>query len=435
MSNNPITWDDIDMFITKPHLFGHFLGYPDLIELHGEWIKDAWIRKDKKAMQAHRNSFKTTAILIVGAIWYHLFYDPNATVMILRKAESDAQKVINTIMGHMETREVKYIAAFLYKTVNLKTDQWSKSSVKTSLKKKPSPEGNFDAKGITSNIVGSHYDFIMPDDIINIKDRISKTEREATKTMLRELKNIVKQPDGQIFYSGTPWHKDDGWTICPKPDIYPVGTIDIPGFRKDELDETMKAMRVGNTESMVAANYYLKHITDEGRVFGEPQRAPWPEFDKIKKMIAYVDPAYEGDNTTAMAVGAQDINKQTYVRLYMWPDAIDRLYTRITKILKDLKCGTMYIEENADKGLSTKEFKKIYPSVQGRYEKENKHARIITHVRKNWDKIIFADDCNDNAMAQLLDYEEGQEPDDMPDALAGLCRELRLGGTNIMDRY
>jgi len=432
--SNPITWDDIELFIRKPHVFGHYLGYSDLIELHSEWIKDAWIRKDKKAMQAHRNSYKTTAILIVGALWYHLFYDPNATILFLRKADSDAQKIVKTVTDMCLTKEVIYISQFLYNTNELKTETWSKTSAQTTLKTSPTPEGNFEAKGVTSNMTGGHYDFIFPDDIVSIKDRISKTEREATKNVIRELKNIVKKPHGQIYYSGTPWHEDDAWTICPKPDVYPVGTIDIPGFTKKELPATMKELRQGNTESLVSANYYLKHITDEGRTFDEPVYTPWPEKSKIKKCVAYLDPSYKGDNNTALAMAAQTIDK-TIIRGWVWEKNVVDLYGIIVNILKDYGCGTMFVESNADKGLSVIEFRKKWPSVVERHEKENKHIRILNYVKAGWDALHFADDCQPEYLSQVLDYQEGEEPDDAPDALAGLCRELKIGGNKLLNRY
>ena len=34
-----LTWDDIDLFVSKPEAFGFYLGYKDLIPLHGKWIK------------------------------------------------------------------------------------------------------------------------------------------------------------------------------------------------------------------------------------------------------------------------------------------------------------------------------------------------------------------------------------------------------------
>ena len=427
-----LIWSDIDIFVECPELFGYYLGYKDLIPIHSKWIIDAWLRKDKEAMQAHRNSYKTTSILIVGAIWYLLFYNPDATCLFIRKKDTDAQRIVETIKQHFESHEVREISKLIYKTSDLRTDTWSKSSLKLSIKRSKTPEGNIDAKGTSTAITGAHYDFIFPDDIISLKDRVSKAEREWVKNFVRELKNIIKQPDGKIYYSGTPWHKDDAWSILPSPDLYPVGTIDIPGFKKNELNKTMEKLREGNTESLITANYHLKHISDEERTFPDPVYAPYPE--KAKMTIAYLDPAYKGDNTTALSIGAKTLT-DVIVTGYVWNQPITDLYQIIVNILKQRNCGTMYIETNADKGLSAIEFMKIYPAIIEVNEKENKHVRILTHAKGAWNKIKFDEKIQPEYINQILDYQEGQDPDDAPDSLAGLCRELRLGHNSLLYRY
>ena len=44
--------------------------------------------------------------------------------------------------------------------------------------------------GIKTSITGEHADTIITDDIVNLKDRISKPEQELTKLSYMELQNI-----------------------------------------------------------------------------------------------------------------------------------------------------------------------------------------------------------------------------------------------------
>jgi hypothetical protein len=67
-----------------------------------------------------------------------------------------------------------------------------------------------------------------------------------------------------------------------------------------------------------------------------------------------------------------------------------------------------------------------YEAVVGVVEKENKHIRIISFLKKNWNRLYFAHDCQTDYLSQILDYEEGLEPDDAPDSAAGLIREMKL---------
>ncbi len=411
--------NEFELFMRNPHLFGHYLGYHDLIPLHSEWIIEAWTVKDIKSMMAHRNSYKTTAILIVGAIWWLLFHNPNETILFIRKAETDAQKILTAIKMHLESPRVLEIVYKLYGIKSLKTDTWSSKSLKLAIKTETTPEGNIEAKGSTAAITGSHYGKIFPDDIITLKDRVSKAEREWIKDFIRELRNIKKE-DGEIFFSGTPWHKLDGWSIIPPPKVYPIGSVPIKGFMPDQIEAKRAELREGTTISLYTANYELKHISDGMSLFPEPVYGDWP--DGLSP-IAYIDPSYQGDNTTALTIGAR-VEDTAYCRGYVWDENIIDLYDTIIDKLKRYNCGTVYIETNADKGLSKRDIALKWPSVEGIHESENKHIRIVTFAIKYFRDIIWANDSDDRHMNQIIDYQEGQDPDDCPDSLAGLMRQL-----------
>src|SRR5208337_764287 len=111
----------------------------------------------------------------------------------------------------------------------------------------------------------------------------------------------------------------------------------------DELEETIKTLRPSLGASLFSINYELKHISDEGRLFDEPQFADWP--DHAKRICAYLDPSYQGTNTTALSMIA-DSNGKLYVRGWVWPNDVTELYDHIVTILKSLRCGTLYVEEN-----------------------------------------------------------------------------------------
>lgn len=44
--------------------------------------------------------------------------------------------------------------------------------------------------GVNGSLTGKHYDVIFTDDIVNLKDRTSRAEREHTKSVYMELQNI-----------------------------------------------------------------------------------------------------------------------------------------------------------------------------------------------------------------------------------------------------
>ena len=80
-----------------PHIIGHIIGKSKLTDIHSEWIKWIWCAgSDTLAIMAHRGSYKTTAIDLVGTIWWLLF-NPSDRVFIIRKTFTDAAKVTSAI--------------------------------------------------------------------------------------------------------------------------------------------------------------------------------------------------------------------------------------------------------------------------------------------------------------------------------------------------
>lgn len=55
--------------------------------------------------------------------------------------------------------------------------------------------------GIYASLTGKHADIVITDDIVNIKDRVSRAEREKTKLQYQELQN-VKNRGGRFINTG-----------------------------------------------------------------------------------------------------------------------------------------------------------------------------------------------------------------------------------------
>ena len=58
--------------------------------------------------------------------------------------------------------------------------------------------------------------------------------------------------------------------------------------------------------------------------------------------------------------------------------------------------------------------------------------KITTVLYDNWERICFARDIDEEYMEQIIDYREGQEPDDAPDSLASLLRFIAKTRTGIL---
>ncbi len=401
----------------KPHVLGHWLGYNDLSEIHSKWIIDCWDSGKDYTLQAHRNSYKTTAVLVIGAIRW-LFFHPNDTILISRKSQTDANKILSEIATHYNSDKLKTIYKDCYNTEDL-IKRSNSTVLDLTLHRQASKESNIETIGMGGGITGGHFDKVMGDDLITVKDRVSKAEREATKTFIRELKNIPKTEGGTITITGTPWHKEDAYSIIKPPEKYPLGSIHIKGF----TDEKIEDIKQSTTPSLFAANYELKHISSDDHMFADIKYCKW---DMDKSPNGYIDPAYSGTNTSSMALLYQD-GEKIVVRGWAWRQDITELYSKLRNLLVDYNSGTVWIESNADKGLSLKDFRNIYPASSGVYESMNKHLKIVSYLKQNWNNVYFAEDCQPEFIEQIVDYVEGDEPDDAPDALAALIRQVVKG--------
>ena len=413
-----------EFLYNNPYKLGHMLGYDKLNETHNEWILYCWLAKGDITLQAYRNSKKTTSILVVGIIWYLMFY-PDTTIAIIRKSESGAIKILSEIVKHYEGERLKYIYD-KYFDYDFRAVDYSQKRLDIPNKSKITKESSIEVFGKGGNITGSHFDILCIDDIVTEKDRYSKAERESTKNYIKELDNI-KTITGKKIITGTPWHIDDAFKILPIAKRYPLGSIEDPDFTPEKIKE----LQMTQGTSLFACNYLLKHIADEDRLFSDIQFKRW---NSNIPCYAYCDPAYSGKNTTALTL-LQKEDGHYIVKGFAWRQNITELYEKISNICELNQCLNLYIEANADHGLSYKEFVKLFPLCSSVNEKENKHYKILFYIRKIYDIIYFDEDCQAEYLEQISYYEEGNEPDDAPDSLASLIRERKIinGGQSIVE--
>lgn len=424
-----MTTEQIVKVRNNPFLLGHYLGYTKLNRTHNHWILKFLTSESDYVLQAHRNSYKTTACLVVGVIWYLLF-KPEATILIVRKEADGASSIVKAISKLYDTPEIQT----LYKELGfsgVKKNDDRIDSITLNHKKVVTKEGNIDSIGIGGSITGRHYDKILCDDISTLKDRVSKAEREKTNGFVRELMNI-KKPDGTISFSGTPWHKQDVFSILPDADKYPLGSVHIPDLTADKIAE----IRSRTTASLFAINYELKHISDENKIF---TNAKTSKFIYTHDNYAHIDCAYSGTHNTALTIG-QVVGGKICLKGWTWRKSIVDLYQIIANILKEHNVKTCWMEDNADKGLGRAELMKMFPSISGYHEAMQKHSKITGYLKFRWPEVHFDENCQPEYLNQILDYEEGLEPDDCPDSAACMIRRLdkNMGEsytiTEILDR-
>lgn len=401
----------IRFLLEYPYLFGHLIGFKDLNQMHNEWIKSMVLGEEDETLQAHRGSYKTTCVSIALSIIMVLF--PHDSTMFMRKTDTDVKEVLLTVKNILLSVAMQELARRIYaKALTLPTA--SATSINTNLVRGVKGTSQLTGIGTGSSLTGKHADRVFTDDIVNVSDRVSKAERERTKLVYQELQN-VKNRGGRIFNTGTPWHKDDCFTLMPNPLKW---TWKDTGLISDEEAEDIKAHM---TNSLFAANYELRHIAEDDVIFDNPKTGGDPAM--VEQGTSHVDAAYWGSDTTAFTIVARH-GSTFYVFGKVWEKHVDNCMDMIEMYHNQFHCGKMYNENNADKGYLAKQFRTRGLKVVSYAENENKYIKITSHLKFEWPNVVFVDGTDEKYIQQITDFNENADHDDCADSLASLIRIL-----------
>lgn len=402
----------LDLLWNEPYKIGHWVGFKDLTTLHNEWLRSFLYADADQTLLAHRGSYKTTDLSLFLAI--HTVIKPNENVMFFRKTDDDVTEVLTQSQKILKSGAMQSVVRDLYGT-ELELIKENNSEIHTNLSTSTKGVSQVVGLGIGTSITGKHADIVVTDDIVNLKDRISKAERERTKIQYMELQNICNR-GGRFINTGTPWHKEDAISIMPnvrKYDCYSTGLI-----KRDKLEELRQSM----SDSLFAANYELKHIADKDAMFKEPK------FTKEKELIyngvAHIDAAYDGADGTAYTIFHKISDGRIIGFGKHWDKHVDDCLSEIGVYHKMFRAGSISCEKNADKGYLAKELRGLGYSVKPYDESMNKFVKISTYLRSNWKNIVWLEDTDPEYINEILDYSEHAEHDDSPDSAASLLRSL-----------
>ena len=208
-------YDYLDLIRDEPYKIGQWLGFTDLKPLHNEWLQEMMFSKQDETLLAHRGSYKTTCLSIAIALL--MIIKPNDNMIFLRKTDTDVKEVINQVSKILKTPLMQHIVNKIF-NVDLILLEDSTYTITTNLMSSARGTSQLLGLGIKSSITGKHADLVITDDIVNLKDRISKAERDLTKNAYMELQNI-KNRTGRILNTGTTWHKEDTISIMPNKKV------------------------------------------------------------------------------------------------------------------------------------------------------------------------------------------------------------------------
>lgn len=401
----------VRFLLAKPYKLGHAVGFTKLKPLHNAWIIDMVRGKDDKTLQAHRGSYKTTCVSIALALIIILL--PSMRTLFMRKTDNDVKEVASQVKKILESPQVRYFVKVIY-GVDLKFTTCTANEISTNLSTDIRGTAQLVCMGTGGSLTGKHFDRIFTDDIVNMQDRVSKAERDKTKLIYQELRNIINR-GGRIYNTGTPWHKDDAFSLMPNPekwDCYSTGLIDA---------ETLKEIKSGMAASLFAANYELKHIAGEDVIFTSPRVGGDPAM--VEQGESHIDAAYGGEDYTAFTI-CRKVGETYYIYGRLWKKHVDDVENEIIALHNSFNAGRIHCEDNGDKGYLAKDLRAKNMRVHKYHEDMNKYLKITSYLKAEWKNVVFVQGTDAEYIDQICDYNENAEHDDAPDSCASMIRAL-----------
>ena len=401
----------LDYLTDYPADIGRVVGFNDFTNLHNGWLKKMILTHDDFTLQAHRGSYKTSCLSL--AIALRMVFYPAQNIIFMRKTGGDVVEVIRQVSKILHSEAFGYIFRRIY---GYDLEFVGENSASITLNNYGITRGAAQLLGIgtVGSLTGKHADVVITDDIVNLQDRISQAERNRIKGIYQELQNI-RNRGGLIINTGTPWHKEDAFTLMPNIEQYDCYNT---GLLSDEQIETLRKSMTG---SLFAANYELRHIASDDVIFTNPEMGADPSF--VEQGIAQIDAAYHGEDYTAYSLVRIHDGKY-YVFGKIWRRHIDDILDEILTIHHGFKAGKIYCEENGDKGYLGRDLRKRGERVVIYSESMNKYVKITSYLKFEWENVIFVKGTDPEYINQICDFNDNAEHDDAPDSLASLIRAI-----------
>lgn len=182
----------------------------DILGLDIEWFHKEWIELFEKPnntlLLAPRSHGKST--VVAGYVIWRIIQDPSIRVLIVTLNQDLADDIMNMAKVTFEENEdIKELFG------NMKGDgTWSQSAIQVKSRGKigiAHREKTLRVVGVNGSIVGSHYNLIILDDIID--DRNSKTQHKRNEILQWYRKSLkpMLMKGGKIISIGTRWNADD----------------------------------------------------------------------------------------------------------------------------------------------------------------------------------------------------------------------------------
>lgn len=361
-------------------------------------------KKTPRLLLAARKYGKTDYITICGA-GYEVLQNKDYKILLITKENERGKEIVSEIRETLKRNGAKFA---------------TRAKTKIRLVGCRGKESNITALTIRSRgLRGRHPDLVIMEDPITPEDS-SETERARVKKVYEEILKLTQN----IIIIGQPVHNDDLYNevrgVIPTMEVW-HGAI-------PELDVDLDIERAaGVSEESIQASYFGKCIGDGGQPFHNIERVAY----HAPKNVGYIDPAREGQDLTAIAIGGYmgDVFVVSgFAFRKAWYDCVEEL----DEIMGFFPASRFCIETNGMGEQPVMQLRELGLACVGKNHTGNKHRRIMQCAPFS-DSIKLTDvtldgraispaliRANQLFIDRVKKYEYNVKQDDPPDAMAGL---------------
>lgn len=173
-------------------------------------------KRKKKLLLIPRGHLKSTLVTI-GYSLQSIVKNPNIRILILNATWQMSVDFLTEIKNHLTTNEelIK-----LYGDLAADAPEWSQERILLRREDKNIKGPTVWATGIESNLVGSHPDLIIFDDVVNRDNTMTQEQIEKVKLRYKDALDLL-EPGGEMIVIGTRWSMEDlyGWILDKENNI------------------------------------------------------------------------------------------------------------------------------------------------------------------------------------------------------------------------
>lgn len=200
------------------HTAKYVLDYPDLTEDFHKPYCDFWqdLAVHRKQVEEPRGFFKTTIASIAFPIWVTMRF-PNVRFLLANMIFDNSAKNVHIIRGHWQHNERLRTLFPEIVPENFNKTRWSDSCADVN-RSANWGEGTYEAVGLGGSKIGSHYDFVIEDDLVAArKDQLTGLDILPNQEEIQKaigwhglaINLLVNPKRGYIYNVGTRWGQYD----------------------------------------------------------------------------------------------------------------------------------------------------------------------------------------------------------------------------------